>query len=128
MTLTIGDRFAIVQLVERADNCASERDADGYAALFTEDGSMLGAMGTAIGCDALRQTVSRVWATEPAGTLHLTLNAAIDDSGDDPIVNSTMLLVQPGSPPQMVGVARIRQRIRRTNDEWLISERAITDS
>src|SRR5580704_3690339 len=37
VTLSDADRLAILDLITRADEAASRRDADGYVALFTED-------------------------------------------------------------------------------------------
>lgn len=65
MTLDAADSLEILQLVARADACATARDADGYAALFTEDAVMEGAMGTAHGRAALRAAVARVWDNNP---------------------------------------------------------------
>jgi uncharacterized protein (TIGR02246 family) len=125
MMLSAEDSIAILQLVARADACATVRDADGYAALFTEDAAMDGAMGRAEGRAALSRTVAAVWAGEPAGTLHLTLNAVIDDSRAEPSVESVMLMVSTGSAPAVMGSARVTQTLRRTREGWRISERRI---
>ncbi|MGO9975970.1 MAG: nuclear transport factor 2 family protein [Solirubrobacteraceae bacterium] len=121
MTLTPSDWIAILQLVARADTCATRRDADGYAALFTDDAVMDGDMGTIHGQSALRDAVARVWAAEPAGTLHLTLNAVIDESGAEPTVESVMLMVRAGTSPTVLGSARVRQTVRQAPDGWRIS-------
>jgi uncharacterized protein (TIGR02246 family) len=128
MTLSAEDSLEILQLVARADACATARDADGYAALFTENAVMDGAKGRAEGRAALSRTVAAVWAGEPAGTLHLTLNAVIDDSRAEPSVESVMLMVTTGSPPAVIGSARVTQTLRKTPDGWRISERRIADS
>jgi uncharacterized protein (TIGR02246 family) len=125
MTLSASDSIAILQLVARADACAIARDADGYAALFTDDAVMDGDMGTVEGRGALRNAVARVWAAEPAGTLHLTLNAVLDESRAEPAVDSVMLLVGTGSSPGVLGSARVRQTVRHTPSGWRISTRSI---
>jgi uncharacterized protein (TIGR02246 family) len=125
MRLSAEDSLEILQLVARADACATARDADGYAALFTKDAAMDGTMGRARGRAALSQTVARVWASEPTGTLHLTLNALIDDSTPEPSVESVMLMVTAGQPPAVLGSARVVQTLRRTDEGWRISERRI---
>jgi uncharacterized protein (TIGR02246 family) len=125
MTLVPSDALAILQLVARADTCATERDADGYAALFTDDAVMDGDMGTVKGTTALRDAVARIWAAEPAGTLHLTLNAVIDESGPQPAVDSVMLMVGAGPSPTVHGSARVRQIVRHTPGGWRISARSI---
>jgi ketosteroid isomerase-like protein len=125
MTLTASDSIAILQLVTRADACASVRDADGYAALFTDDAVMDGDMGTVRGRRALRDAVARVWAAEPAGTLHLTLNPVVDGSGAEPAVDSVMLMVSRDSSPGVLGSAHVRQSVRHTPGGWRISARTI---
>jgi uncharacterized protein (TIGR02246 family) len=125
MILSASDSIAILQLVARADACASARDADGYTALFTDDAVMDGDMGTAQGHSALRDAVARVWAAEPAGTLHLTLNAVLDESGAQPAVDSVMLMVGTGSSPRVLGSAHVRQTVRHTAGGWRISARTI---
>jgi len=125
MSLSAADSVEILQLVARADACATVRDSDAYAALFTEDGGMSGAMGDARGRSALREAVAAVWAREPVGTLHLTLNAVINDASAEPRVESTLLMIAAGSPPTLVATARVVQTISRTADGWRISTREI---
>ncbi len=123
--LDADDALAVLQLVARADTCATVRDPDGYAALFTEDAVMDGPMGRVQGRAALRDAVAHVWAGEPAGTLHLTLNAVIDTSGPEPSVDSVMLMVGSGASPAVVGSAKIRQVVTRRPEGWRISRRII---
>ena len=125
MTLSASDSIAILQLVARADACASVRDADGYVALFTDDAVMDGDKGTAEGRNALRDAVARVWGAEPVGTLHVTLNAVLDESGAEPAVDSVMLMVGAGPSPVVLGSARVTQTVRHTPGGWRISKRAI---
>ncbi len=125
MSLTAAESLEIIQLVTRADNCATARDANGYAELFTEDGVMTGDKGSARGRAALRDAVTAVWAAEPPHTLHLTLNVTIDESDPDPSVSSVMLMVTRESPPRVLGSALVRQVVRRTSDGWRIASREI---
>ncbi|HUA43657.1 MAG TPA: nuclear transport factor 2 family protein [Solirubrobacteraceae bacterium] len=125
MNLTTEDRLEILELVTIADNCATARDVDAYVDLFTEDAMMTGAMGEATGRDALRRNVATVWAAEPAGTLHLTLNATIIDSFEEAGVTSVMLMVTHDQPPRLLGWATVRQVVRRTAEGWRIASRGI---
>ena len=126
MTLEASDTLEILQLVARADACATARDAEGYAALFTDDAVMDGDMGSTSGRDALATAVARIWDGEAPGTLHLTLNAIIEESGPEPSVASTLLLLTPLSPSPVAGTSQVRQRVRRTPSGWRISSRTIT--
>jgi uncharacterized protein (TIGR02246 family) len=125
MSLTPADSIEILALAARADGCATARDADGYAELFTEDAVMDGDQGTVRGRQALRKAVARVWANEPSGTLHLTLNAVIDDTDRDPAINSLLLLLTPGVSTSPTGAAEIRQVVSRTPEGWRIRLRTI---
>jgi len=125
VTLEAADSLEILQLVARADARATARDAEGYVALFTEDAVMEGEEGSASGRDSLATAVARVWGGEAAGTLHLTLNALIEESAPEPTVASTLLLIAPLSSSPIAGTAEVRQRVRRTSSGWRISSRSI---
>jgi uncharacterized protein (TIGR02246 family) len=125
MTLEASDSLEILQLVARADACATTRDAEGYVALFTEDAVMEGDMGNVRGRDALAAAVARVWDGEAEGTLHLTLNAVIEESGTEPSVASTLVLLTPLSASPVAGTAEVHQGVRRTSSGWRISSRSI---
>ena len=93
------DRDEIRELTARYCWHVQHSEGEKIAHLFTDDGVMDGDMGTVKGHAALRDAVARVWAAEPAGTLHLTLNAVIDTSGSEPSVESVMLMVASGASP-----------------------------
>jgi hypothetical protein len=128
MSLSAEDSVALLQLVARADDCASARDVDGYVALFTSDGVINGGMGTAQGHAELSRTVAEVWGREPPGSAHLTLNAVIRGTGERPEITSTLLLVSPGPPPELFAIARVTQSFRWQADGWRISVRHIDTS
>jgi predicted acylesterase/phospholipase RssA len=67
-----------------------------------------------------------VWASEPAGTLHLTLNSVIDDTRTEPSVESVMLMVTTGSSPAVLGSARVIQAVRKTPAGWRVAARTIS--
>jgi uncharacterized protein (TIGR02246 family) len=125
VSLEASDSLEILQLVARADACATARDAEGYVALFTEDAVMEGDMGSVSGRDALAAAVARVWDGEAPGTLHLTLNAVIEESGPEPSVTSVLLLLTPLSRAPVAGTAEVHQGVRRTPSGWRISSRTI---
>jgi uncharacterized protein (TIGR02246 family) len=126
MTLDANDKLALIELVNRADTYATKRDGARYAALFTEDARMDGSVASVQGRDELERTVARIWAAEPAGTRHLTVNITIDDTQPDPEIHSTLVLVVPGNPATITSVADIRQVAVRTPDGWRIHSRTIT--
>jgi hypothetical protein len=130
MTLSPADKMEILDIVSRADEAASRRDADAYAALFTEDAVLDGEQGRHTGREALRASVGPIWAAEGTATLHLTLNPVVDsldDGGRQATVRSVLLIVNPAAPVTILTAALITQTLRRTNGDWRISRRTVTN-
>jgi uncharacterized protein (TIGR02246 family) len=127
MALSVADRQQILDTVTRADQAASDRDPDAYVRLFTPDAVLDGAQGRHAGREALRTAVGPVWAAEGAATMHLTLNAVIEDPDEDDveiIVRSILLIVDPASAAIRVA-APITQILVQRNGLWLISRRTV---
>jgi ketosteroid isomerase-like protein len=127
MTLSAADRLAIMDVITRADEAASRRDADGYVALFTQDAVLDGTQGRHAGRDALRASLGPIWAAEGPATLHLTLNPVIDPGPGDgqAVARSVLLIVGPSAPPAILAVAAITQELRRTEGSWRITRRTV---
>ena len=127
MTLSAADRLAILDVITRADEAASRRDADGYVALFTADAVLDGAQGRHAGRQALHAAVGPVWAAEGPATLHLTLNPVIEPgpSDDQAVARSVLLIIDPSAPPALRHAAAITQELRRTGGFWLITRRTV---
>jgi uncharacterized protein (TIGR02246 family) len=130
MTLSAADRLAILDVVTRADEAASRRDAEGYVTLFTEDAVLDGAQGRHAGRQALRAAVGPVWAAEGPATLHLTLNPVIEPgpSDDQATVRSVLLIIDPSAPPALLRAAAITQELRRAEGFWLITRRTVASA
>ncbi len=127
MSLSDADRLAILDIITRADEAASRRDADGYVALFTADAILDGTQGQHAGREALRSAVGPIWAAEGQATLHLTLNPVIEDgpSADQAVVRSVLLIIDPALPPAIQAAAAITQDLRRETDFWRIARRSV---
>ncbi len=130
MTLSPADRLDILDVITRADEAASRRDADGYAELFTEDAVLDGTQGRHAGREALRAGVGPIWAAEGPGTLHLTLNPVVESgpSGDQATVRSVLLIIDPAAPPAIRAAAAITQELRRAEGSWRITRRTVASA
>jgi len=126
VSLTADDRLAILDVVTRADEAASRRDADGYVALFTPDAVLDGTQGRHAGRETLRASVGPIWAAEGPATLHLTLNPVVEDDGGEAVVRSVMLIIDPVPPVTIRATAAITQRLRRDAGRWRISRRTVS--
>jgi uncharacterized protein (TIGR02246 family) len=127
VTLSAADRLAILDVITRADEAASRRDADGYVALFTQDAVLDGTQGRHAGRQALRTAVGPVWAAEGPATLHLTLNPVIESgpSAGQATVRSVLLIIDPDAPPVIRTAAAITQYLHRTDGTWRITRRTV---
>jgi uncharacterized protein (TIGR02246 family) len=126
LPLSAAESLGILELLARLDEAATARDASAYAELFTEDGTLTGGGGTATGRAAVSEAAAARWASEPADTSHLTVNAAIDDSGPDPQVASTMVVLTRGPAPTVLSSTPVGHVLRRTPDGWRIAS-SVTD-
>jgi hypothetical protein len=127
VTLSAADRLAILDVVTRADEAASRRDADGYVALFTPDAILDGSQGRHAGREALRAAVGPVWAAEGQATLHLTLNPVVEPGPGDgeAVVRSVLLIIDPTDPVTIRTAALITQELRQDQASWHISRRTV---
>jgi ketosteroid isomerase-like protein len=126
MTLSAVDRLDILDLITRADDAATRRDADSYAALFTTDAVLDGTQGTHPAA-GLRDAVIPIWAAEGPATLHLTLNPLIvaGRSADEAVVTSILLIIDPAAPAAIAAAAKITQTVRRAGSTWRIARRTV---
>jgi uncharacterized protein (TIGR02246 family) len=119
MSALAEDLEEIRKLLARYCFTLDERDADGWAALFTEDGSFHGTLGEPlIGREALRQITSRV----PDGVRHLTMNEVIEVEGDTATARAYVLVTRE-SPPIVSGGGTYEDTLSRTADGWRFSRR-----
>ncbi len=126
MILSAADRLDILDLITRADDAATRRDAEAYAALFTSDAVLDGTQGTHAAVN-LHDAVGPIWAAEGPATLHLTLNPIIapGSTADDAIVSSILLIVDPAAPAAIRTTAAITQTVRRASGTWRIARRTV---
>jgi uncharacterized protein (TIGR02246 family) len=122
--LSATDIRAIEHLVRDADEAATRRDAESYAALYTEDGVMEGSEGGAKGRAAISGAVTAVWGREPAGSQHLTRDIAVTEEAGVVIARSRLIIVVPGAAGPFAQ-ASITQTVRRAGEGWRIARRQI---
>ena len=128
MKLSTGDRLDILDLLARADNAATRRDALAYVALFAEDGVLDGEKGEHRGREALTDAVGPVWASEGTSSVHLTLNAVIDAPPNEPRganATSTLMIVNPGPPVVVHSMSTIVQEVVKIGGTWYIARRTV---
>jgi ketosteroid isomerase-like protein len=137
VTLSATDRLDLYDLLARADNAASRRDAATYVSYFTENCVLEGAKGEYHGRKALAEAVGPIWASEGAASVHLTLNAvidAVDGQPDRATSTSTLVILDtastagPASAIAIRSTSTIVQQLVKTGQIWRIARRSVSDA
>ena len=126
--LSVADRLEILEVVTRADNAATRRDADMYVSFFTDDAVLDGEKGEYHGKKRLRESVGPIWASEGSSSTHVTLNTLVDEVADDSdraVATSLLVVLRNGSPVSVASVSFITQHLARTASRWLIERRSV---
>ena len=125
---TASDRLEILEIVARADNAATLRDADGYVSFFTDDAVLDGEKGEYRGKERLRESVGPIWESEGPMSTHVTLNAVVDGLDHDPnrtVVTSQLMILRNESPVSIASLSFITQHLVRVGSHWLIERRSV---
>ena len=134
------DRLQIEELLWRYARTLDSNDADGYAAVYTEDGQFGTGEHATRGRPALREMIlgvkkrreDRIAAGEKAtGTLHMTANFWIDfRDHDHATVHSYWITMFPGAgadtPSRVAAVGRAEDQLVRVQGRWLIKVRNVS--
>jgi hypothetical protein len=129
MTLSIADRFDIIELLARADSAASQRDAELYVSYFTDDVVLDGDMGEHRSKEVLRQSVGPIWQSEGLASVHLTLNPTVEPIvgvSDRAVAKSVLVILKEGATISVYNVSSIIQHVVKTNGVWLIERRTVS--
>ncbi|PWF99556.1 nuclear transport factor 2 family protein [Levilactobacillus bambusae] len=125
ISLTAESKLAIIALITRADQLSTERKVEDYATLFTANGQISGAKGTATGHEALMRFTKMTWDKEPQRSQHLTVAPLIMSVRDqDVFAQSTLLIVNP-SDRSIVDCRPINHTVINRNGKWLFTKRQV---
>lgn len=133
------DREEIEDLLWRYARTLDSADADGYAAVYTEDGEFTAGRQGIKGREALHKFVADLKASReerrangqnPGGTLHMTANHRIEFTGpDSATVHSYWITIFPSAGPEnpvRLGAAgRAEDQLVRVDGKWLIKVRNV---
>jgi ketosteroid isomerase-like protein len=104
-------------------------DADGYAALYTEDGQFTSAAGTHVGQAAIRQFIGDLFGARSSerASKHLFGNTVMSVVGDvAEAVTDVSISQRVGDGPWTMGLLnRHFDRLVRRGDQWLFAEKRV---
>lgn len=133
------DRWQIEELMWRYARTLDSADADGYVAVYTEDGYFDAGQMRIEGREALHKFVADLKSSRearaargepPGGTLHMTANHHVEFTGpDSATVHSYWVTMFPpagaDNPARVGAVGRAEDQLVRVNGQWLIKARNV---
>lgn len=136
----VKDRNEIAQLMWRYARALDTLDADGYAAVYTEDGQFGAGANVTKGRQALHKMVADLKKSreeraakgeKSPGTLHMVTNHEIVfRDRDHATINAYWITMFPGqgaqSPPRVGAVGRSVDEVVRVNGKWLFRSRNVS--
>jgi uncharacterized protein (TIGR02246 family) len=135
----VQDRAGIEELLWRYARTLDSADADGYAAVYTEDGEFSSGANSIKGREALHKFVAdlkqsrtdrKARGENPGGTLHMTANHRIEVTGpDSATVHSYWMTIFPAAGPEtpvrLGGAGRAEDKLVRVDGKWLVQLRNV---
>ncbi len=110
--------------------CVDEVDADGFVALFTEDGSFSFdsesvqiPLPPVVGKAALHEFAATSFPL--AAGVHFSTNERITVNGDEATAISYAIALRDPDNPRITTAARMSDRLRKVDGQWLISSRVV---
>jgi uncharacterized protein (TIGR02246 family) len=117
----------IRQLLARYCHAGDSLDSDAFADCFTDDAVIIANGVRSVGQDAVRASVEAMRPVYAATPLrHVTVNIVIDIDGDEAQASSYYMLFLTGADPRVLAIGTYRDRLRRVDGRWRLSERVAT--
>jgi len=119
MPLTIEDRFEITDLLDRLNFTIDDRDADGWVACFTVDGSFENPEGSYSGEEAHRKLVAAQVGLPRCQ--HIMTNLVLDGDGDEATGRANGMVVEEKNGEYSVSNFSGQEHyFKRVDGKWLI--------
>jgi ketosteroid isomerase-like protein len=120
MGLSIEDRLDIVELINRYNTLADERDVEGTLTCYTEDGQITGDFGTGEGKAAMREDLPAIFEAEGTLKRHLAVNHQLSGDGEIAEARYVLAVLEGESIPSVGATAIITDELQKVDGEWLV--------
>ena len=124
----LGEREAAERLIFAYSRAFDERRFSDYADLFTSDAEWWGGKGVVRGRAAIGQTVTKAFATLPAGhDFHTNSNIEVSRAGDGVTAFSRWVFwtKAAGGKPEAMAAGHYEDELKRVGGCWLFAKRVI---
>ena len=120
MALTVEDRLDIVDLINRYNTLADERDVEGTVACYTEEGQITGDFGTGEGHAAMREDLPAIFDAEGTLKRHLAVNHQLSGDGTTAEARYVLAVLEGEHLPSVGATAVITDDLRKVDGAWLV--------
>ena len=120
MSLSVEDRLDIVELINRYNTLADERDVEGTLECYTDDGQITGDFSTGEGKEAMREDLPAIFEAEGTLKRHLALNHQLSGDGDAAEARYILAVLEGESIPSVGATAVITDELRKVDGAWLV--------
>lgn len=120
MALTVEDRLDIVELINRYNTLADERDVEGTLACYTDDGQITGDFSTGEGKEAMRADLPAIFEAEGTLKRHLAVNHQLSGEDESAEAKYVLAVLEGESIPSVGATAIVTDELQKVEGEWLV--------
>ena len=120
MGLSVEDRLDIIELINRYNTLADERDVEGTLDCYTEDGKITGDFGTGEGQTAMREDLPAIFEAEGTLKRHLAVNHQVSGDGETAEARYVLAVLEGESIPSVGATAIITDELKKVDGAWLV--------
>ena len=124
MPLSADDRFAILDLLARANWAADAKDVDATASHYLPEGQITGAFTARPGVH-FRADLEKMFKGEGTLKRHALINPVIEGDGDTAHVTWMMPVFEGEQEPVLVATCKVTDDLVRQNGRWLIRHHTV---
>ncbi|MEM3085889.1 MAG: nuclear transport factor 2 family protein [Halobacteria archaeon] len=125
MPLSLQDRLDILDLCARYNRSVDSGDAEGWLAVWTEDGVFETPFGTFKGHKALRSFLRMFVSMGGRGRRHWSGNFVLEGEGDGARLWATLLLVSTQGTPSLFATGTYTDTLQRVGGAWRFKHRKL---
>ncbi|ANU07727.1 nuclear transport factor 2 family protein [Paraurantiacibacter namhicola] len=119
----VSAKLEILETLARANRASDEKDVQGAARCYTDDGFIEGDMQAAQ--DSFEQDLQQIYDNEPGLKRHVGSGHIFTDHDESVLVESLLTVLEGDDAPSVVATAQIEDEVRLVDGEWKIARHRV---